>query len=472
MARECKALALAIFLCGLMTPVMGITVNFNAGSSMESVSSSTTYDLDDSTMLQEESILDGDAIFQIREAKGSGNNRIDQSVSGDRYRTSNSIESSGSFDVSTSTGASGSSADLAQSLQGTGDLMASVQAASNSGVSVQQAEVIDGILSTTQSLAAAGGAYAGQRTALSGEAGGISCVSSSTDNEITVAGGFSGEGDLQADLSAVAAESAAMSGSASILGMNTLDDDNLQTISSGDMAMSMDAIYLQPEGDLGTFGLYAVNSKKDPVSSTSSNLLSAPVFTAEGGDADAYVLAGWRWNTKDPQLKFVVFDDAALRGEGVTATGVQNAAIAAASAWDDASNQNLFADSNTVTVSSTVGTERYNKINTIGFQYKPTTTCLAWARTYYRTTSVDGYKTAVESDITLNSKYNWDTEGTGKSVDTQSILLHEMGHTLGLGDLYGKTEFKDDTRQVMHYYRGVKRIIGNGDATGIWTLYH
>ncbi|MDD4161675.1 MAG: hypothetical protein PHW87_04265, partial [Methanothrix sp.] len=309
---------------------MGITVNFNTGSGMESVSSSTTYDLDDSTMLQEESILDGGAIFQIREAKGSGNNRIDQSVSGDKYSTRNSIKSSGSFDVSTSTGASGSSAGLAQSLQGTGDLMASVQAASNSGISVQQAEVIDGALSTTQSLAAAGGAYAGQNTELSGEAGAIASISSSVENEITVAGGFSGEGDLQADLSAVAAESAAMSGSASILGMNTLDDDNLRTLSSGEIAMSMDAIYSLPQGELGTFGLHAANNKKDPVSSTSSNLLSAPIYTADGGDADAYVLTGKRWNTKDPQLKFVLKNDAYLTGEGLAVSNVQTAIEAAA----------------------------------------------------------------------------------------------------------------------------------------------
>ena len=42
---------------------------------------------------------------------------------------------------------------------------------------------------------------------------------------------------------------------------------------------------------------------------------------------------------------------------------------------------------------------------------------------------------------------------------------------IGLGDLYGKTKFATDTRQVMHYYTGVKRTLGNGDKTGVWTLY-
>ncbi|MDD4161674.1 MAG: matrixin family metalloprotease [Methanothrix sp.] len=471
MIKESCALALAILLYGLMTPALGFTVNFNAGNGAEIVSSSTTYDLDDSTMLQEEAILDEGTIFQIRNAKGSGNNYIDQSVSGDKYSTSNLIESSGSFHVSTSIGASGSSAGLAQRLQGRGDLMAFVQASSGSDVSVQQAEVIDGGLSTTQSLAAAGGSYAGQRTALSGEAGAIASISSSVENEITVAGGFSGEGDLQADLSAVAAESAAMSGSASMLGMNTLDDDNLRTLSSGDMAMSMDAIYLKPEGELGNFGLYAANKKKTPVSGTSSNLLSAPIYTADGGDADAYVLAGWRWNKKDPQLKFVLRNDAYFKNEKLSASNVQTAVAAAANTWDAASNQNLFADSSLVTVSSTVAADKYNKINTIN--WKPVTgTCLAYSRTWYSTNAVEGYKTALDSDLVFNTKYTWRTDGSTSGIDVQSVALHELGHTLGLGDIYGVTEFTDDTRQVMHYYTGVKRTLGNGDATGIWTLYH
>ncbi len=51
------------------------------------------------------------------------------------------------------------------------------------------------------------------------------------------------------------------------------------------------------------------------------------------------------------------------------------------------------------------------------------------------------------------------------------MVLHELGHTIGLGDIYDKAEFSTDTRQVMHYYNGVKRTLGNGDATGVWKLY-
>jgi len=45
------ALALALFLCSLVTPVLSISVNFGGGDGVNSVSSSTNYNLDDSTRL-------------------------------------------------------------------------------------------------------------------------------------------------------------------------------------------------------------------------------------------------------------------------------------------------------------------------------------------------------------------------------------------------------------------------------------
>jgi hypothetical protein len=470
--KEYTALALAMILYGVMTPALGISVGFSAGNGAESVSSSTTYDLDSSAMLQEETLLDKGNIFQNREAKGSGSNRIDQSVSGDKYSTSNTIDSSGSFATSSSIAASASNVGQSQNLAGSGDLMASMQATTSTSTSGQLVEVANGALSTSQVLAASDGVYSGQNSALNGEAGNIESISSSPDNKIVVSGGFSGEGDLQVDLSAIAAESAVMSGSASILGLPALNDDNLQTLSSGDMAMSIGGIYAQPKGDLGTFGLYTANSKKNPIGSEWPNLLTAPVNTPGGGDADAYLLAGWRWNTKDPQLKLVLKNDAYLKSEGLNPSAVQNAVATAANTWDAATNQNIFADSNLVTASTTVSADIYDRNNVVAWKPITGSNALAYSRTWFNYNKVDGYNTALESDIVFNTGYTWRTDGLNGGIDVQSVALHELGHTLGLGDLYGKSQFSDDTRQVMHYYNGVKRTLGNGDSAGIWKLYH
>jgi len=78
-------------------------------------------------------------------------------------------------------------------------------------------------------------------------------------------------------------------------------------------------------------------------------------------------------------------------------------------------------------------------------------------------------KSALESDVSYNTRYGWSTSGSNYDVET--VALHELGHTIGSGDIYGKAAYSADTRQVMHYYTGVKRTLGNGDKTGAWILY-
>ena len=289
MKNVCKALALAILFCGLMSPAMGISIGLKTGS----VSSSTTYVLDKSASLQEEAVLDESKIFQTREAHGSGNNLIAQSVSSDKYSADNLIDSKGTFDVSASMGASESSVSMSQSLGGSGDLRAALQATAGSDISGQQAEVASGALSTSQSLVAGEGAYTGQKTDLRGDAGAISSVSSSAENEMALSGGFSGEGNLNADLSSVAYEQSAVGGDASLLGVSVLDEEDLGGMASGEIAMSVDGLYALPKGDLGTFGMSISNAKKGAIGSDTSALLTAPELTHDLEDASsAYALNG------------------------------------------------------------------------------------------------------------------------------------------------------------------------------------
>jgi hypothetical protein len=54
-------------------------------------------------------------------------------------------------------------------------------------------------------------------------------------------------------------------------------------------------------------------------------------------------------------------------------------------------------------------------------------------------------------------------------MDVQSIALHELGHTVGMGDLYlsGST----DWYQAMNSYNGPQRYLGNGDIAGLRMKY-
>jgi hypothetical protein len=304
---------------------------------------------------------------------------------------------------------------------------------------------------------------------MSGSHGGITAHSDSPENKMVISSGFDGEGDLKAGISSAAGDNAEISGNVNALGVDILDSESLQALSSGGIELSVDGLYSQPNGDMGNFGLSAANAKKGMVGSDTSALLTGPAYTASGGNANANILLGYRWNTKDPQLKWVLKNDANMAKEGLSASAVRSAITGASNTWDEATNQNLFADSGLVTLNPTVATEKYNKINTIN--WKPFgSKCLGYARTYYKMDNVGGYHSAIDSDLVFNMDYIWRTDGS-LGVDVQTAALHEMGHTLGLGDIYGLPQFKYDTNQVMHYYTGVKRTLGNGDKTGVWELY-
>ena len=74
---------------------------------------------------------------------------------------------------------------------------------------------------------------------------------------------------------------------------------------------------------------------------------------------------------------------------------------------------------------------------------------------------------AVESDIQFDASRNWTFDEEAVSVDFQSVVLHEMGHVLGLGHSLVKTA-------VMYasYSTGsIKRQLQADDLAGLLALY-
>lgn len=420
--RRCYAIiAFTIFFYSLITPALSINVGFSSEKGGQTVSSSASYNLDDSTRLEEWTKLGSGQIDRALTASGSGENSILISNNANGLSVGSDMNSSGDFRTSAIAGISES------------------------------------------------GTFISQDTAMSGSYGGIAYYADSPENRMFISSGFDGQGDLSAGVFAGAGENAAISGNVEALGVNMLDSESMQIVGSGDISMVVGGL---SNNGYGSFGLIASNTKKG-IGSDISGELAGPAITSTGGRSSAYTLLGYRWNTKDPQIRWVLKDDNIMKNEGLSTTEVKSAIVAASNTWDAASNQNLFADSGLVTADSLVTADRYDRKNTIN--WKPfITNCnaLGYARTYYSSAKVDGYYSALESDLVLNSNYNWRTDSINKrDIDVQSVLLHEMGHTLGLGDLYNKADYTYDTQQVMHYYSGEKRNLGNGDKTGIWKLY-
>lgn len=75
-----------------------------------------------------------------------------------------------------------------------------------------------------------------------------------------------------------------------------------------------------------------------------------------------------------------------------------------------------------------------------------------------------------DSDIRLNTAFDWAADRSPYALDVQTLALHELGHALSLKDLYGGS----DTAKVMYGYcsEGIlKRSLTPDDMSGIAYLY-
>jgi hypothetical protein len=77
----------------------------------------------------------------------------------------------------------------------------------------------------------------------------------------------------------------------------------------------------------------------------------------------------------------------------------------------------------------------------------------------------------VEWDMVFDDvKFDWSTNGDVNKMDFDNIATHELGHAVGLGDLYNSC-----TQETMYGYASEgetsKRTLNPGDITGINALY-
>jgi len=210
-------------------------------------------------------------------------------------------------------------------------------------------------------------------------------------------------------------------------------------------------------------------------------LTSTSAASTAGGSYSSYVLTGYRWNQANPQIQLYLNTNNAPNG--ITATDTQSAVSAAANTWDDAVSSNLFTDGTTVIIDNTKtvdnplsSTPASDGNNVVGWANMGSS-YLGMCRWWSNGATKDGYKSIIEADTWLASDKKWTTDlskATGSTYDIQSAAVHELGHTIGLGDLYtlpSSDSRKSDYAQVMNSYDGVQRTLGYGDREGAWTLY-
>lgn len=437
------------------------------------------YSLQNSAFLDTDITLGQGAVSRLSSAGGNGKNTISECVSGSSGSITNTVSSGGSF------------------------RSASVDFASGEGAA-----------STYQA-------------SLAGSSGSISTASTGKENEMFVAGGFLGDGGaLDANLVSAAGKRSRISGEGKIGGVECLNNEILQEIGSIDtnsVGAGINGLYLAEDGYVGDFGFTALNINKKSTGSTSNmdNLVSADTKAdgtisqltgsgnhpelgyAAGGNALNYIYPReaygspttrnpyWEINTISP-VKYYLRTDSKLTSEGLNSVAVKQSLTDATQTWDSWTSRQLF---DSIGSTTRYSTDRYDRNNVIGWKSGGKDSWLAYNQIYFKSGTNNKW-ILQESDIVFNSNWGWTTSWDtanaqtwtygndfslantqGYKLDLQAVALHELGHSVGLGDLYmldGTTDPRDDGPEIMNYYylnSKTHHNLGLGDVTGLRSIY-
>jgi hypothetical protein len=400
-------LILAIISVLISCPSCAIKITAGTGDGSGRASVTGEYSLQNSAFLGTDITLGQGAVSRLSSAGGNGENTIIESASGSCGSITNAVSSDGSF------------------------------------------------RSTNGDFASGEGAVSTYQASLAGSSGSISTTSTGKENEMTVAGGFSGQGDMHASLTSLAAQEALTTGTASAVGTPIFSDELAQEIRGKDLEVSLQGLYLADEQGLGEFGMVAQNAKAG----------GAARRQPSGG---AYKLAGYKW-LGDPNIPILLSTD--ILPEGYTdITQVSDQISSAQAEWDTHSSKSLFS-----TLDTTIGGTSWNSMDGKNVHLWTDTdlssNTIAMTGTWFNRRT----KEALESDCWYNNNLDWriaETEGDGSGsyiFDIQTIALHELGHTLGLADLY---QDRNSDLTMYGYNDGTADwSLANGDIAGIQTLY-
>jgi len=139
----------------------------------------------------------------------------------------------------------------------------------------------------------------------------------------------------------------------------------------------------------------------------------------------------------------------------------------ATSEWDNY-GLDIFGDYSTDTSAGFIG----DNVNAISFGNYPVDNVIAVCSVWGIFRGPPTNRQITEFDVMFDTDFTWgDGEANSALMDLQNIATHELGHAVGLGDLYNT----DCNTQTMYGYSSYgdveKRTLEAGDIAGIRVLY-
>ena len=188
---------------------------------------------------------------------------------------------------------------------------------------------------------------------------------------------------------------------------------------------------------------------------------SAKPPSPPGKTETCYDLLGVTWKTLP-----VDYTINPTNPEGLTTEFVLSTIYASAETWDAETSAELFNNYYTVDTNAHYGT--LDGENVIEFGDNENSNIIGVTSIWYSRRS----KEIVEFDIQFNTDFEWgDATVDPSKMDLMNIAVHELGHAVGMGDVYSTT----CSEVTMYGYSTegeiIKRTLEEPDIIGLQTMY-
>jgi len=174
-----------------------------------------------------------------------------------------------------------------------------------------------------------------------------------------------------------------------------------------------------------------------------------------------YKLLGYSWKTTP-----VNYYINPTNSQGLSQSFVTSAFSTAAETWDDATSKELFNNAYAVDTSAVYGVK--DGKNSIVFGSYPNSGVIAVTSIWFSRKN----QQLVEFDQLYNTYFAWgDSSVNPALMDLQNIAVHELGHGVGLDDIY--TSSCSAVTMYGYSYEGdlAKRTLETADITGLRLMY-